>query len=321
MIEIHRLFSKKFMALTILAATGVIMAGMLLPSTPVFSQGMLARMSLSGENAQAQPNLLIVQDTSRGRMEDFSISLAQLSAEKEKKLTFAVPASFEGQTIYDVALANNEKVIALTFDDGPWPKYTEQVLNILKENNIKATFFLIGQHLKAHPEIGKKVVEEGHAIANHTWNHHYHPVSQAIAAKELGDTAALIYELTGVKTSLFRPPGGVLTNGLVAYAHSQNYLVAMWSSDAQESSYPSTQTLINNVLTTARPGGIVLMHDGGGDRSTTVKALPTIIAELRNQGYRFVTLTELLEIYDTQQQTPIAENTDTPPTPLPDPIN
>ncbi|MFM6610168.1 MAG: polysaccharide deacetylase family protein, partial [Dolichospermum sp.] len=128
-----------------------------------------------------------------------------------------------------------------------------------------------------------------------------------VAAAEVANTGDIIYQTTGVKTSLFRPPGGNMTNGVVAYAKSNKYAVIMWSSDSMDYSRPAVPRLINNIFREATPGGIVLMHDGGGDRSQTVKALPDIISKFRKQGYEFVTIPELLEMQDQYPQL-IAQN-------------
>jgi peptidoglycan-N-acetylglucosamine deacetylase len=209
--------------------------------------------------------------------------------------TFSVPAKFQGKTVYRVQPSNNEKVIALTIDDGPWPKTTLQMLDILKQNDVKATFFWVGQALQANPEIAKQVVAEGHAIGNHTWHHWYKKMDAATAKSEIERTSELIYKITGVKTSLFRPPGGFLNNGLATYAKSQKNSVIMWSlTSADTDPRAKPQAFVNNVLKGAKPGAIVLMHDGGGDRHRTVQALPQIISGLKQQGYRFVTVPELL---------------------------
>ena len=216
---------------------------------------------------------------------------------KIKNLNFTVPAKFQGKTVYQVKLKNNEKVIALTIDDGPWPTTTEAMLDIFKEHDVKATFFWVGSSLKNHPEIAKRVVAEGHAIGNHTWNHLYKRMSPATAKSEIEKTNDLIYQTTGVKTSIFRPPGGYLNNGLAAYAKSQNKAVVMWSlTSADTDPRAKYQVFVKNVVKGAIPGAIVLMHDGGGNRERTVKALPEIITGLKQQGYRFVTVPELLEM-------------------------
>ncbi len=148
---------------------------------------------------------------------------------KSENLTFTAPAKFQGKTLYQAQIPNQTKVIALTFDDGPWLETTPQILNILKQNNVKATFFWVGTAIQANPDIAKQVVADGHAIANHTFHHWYKRMDQVTAKSEIDRTADLIYRTTGVKTTLFRPPGGHLNNGLVQQAKSQNYTIVMWS--------------------------------------------------------------------------------------------
>ncbi len=213
-------------------------------------------------------------------------------------MNFDVPTSFQAKTIKDAPVSAGEKVIALTFDDGPWPETTESILATLKQEKIKATFYMIGQPLKSWPELGKKVLADGHAIANHTLHHWYHKMSPLVAQREIEDTQKIIREVLNVETAYFRPPGGVLTNGLVAYAQKQGQSVNMWSVDSNDShpKRPSPEAMLKTILAQATPGGIVLMHDGGGNHGNTAKAVPQIIAKLREQGYRFVTVPELLEI-------------------------
>jgi peptidoglycan-N-acetylglucosamine deacetylase len=218
-----------------------------------------------------------------------------------------IPKRFQGATIMEAKLSPAEKVIALTFDDGPLPQSTSKVLEILKKNNIKGTFFVVGRMLQEHPDLGKRIVAEGHIIGNHTWHHWYHYMNPQASAFEVDNTSNLIYKVTGVKTSLFRPPGGIKTNGPYTYAKNQKYASIMWSSDSVDYSRPSVTKLISNVMREAKPGGIVLMHDGGGNRSNTVQALPQIISNFRKQGYRFVTISELLELQDKQLQTVAAK--------------
>jgi peptidoglycan/xylan/chitin deacetylase (PgdA/CDA1 family) len=226
-----------------------------------------------------------------------------------KNLTAEVPKLFQGTTVYQGKLKPNEKAIALTFDDGPSPKNTAQMLDILKQNHIKATFFMVGEMVQSYPQIAKQVADDGHVIGNHTWHHWYRRMDIATAASEINKTADIIYKTTGEKTTLFRPPGGFLHNGLVDYAKNQNYAVMMWSNQSGDADRHSPDVLgqVKNVLKGAKPGSIVLMHDGGGNRSKTVKALPQIIAGLKSQGYRFVTIPELLEIQAQEQ--PLARET------------
>ena len=259
---------------------------------------------IRGDNATTQPESLnpdIRGDSATRPVEavkeqPVEVAGEEIPAGEQPAETFSVPTKFKAKIVKNVTPVGKEKVIALTFDDGPWPRTTSQVLDILKKNEIKATFFWIGQNLQAYPKIAQQVVTDGHAIGNHTWHHWYRWMNQSTAAHEIEDTAELIYKTTGIRTSIFRPPGGVLNNGVADYAEKKNYTIAMWSVDSIDYRRPSAQKLVKNVIGKVQPGGIVLMHDGGGNRSTTVKALPQIIAQLKEQGYSFVTVPELLEL-------------------------
>ena len=260
---------------------------------------------LGSTNAvDASPERLLAKPQTQKQIEYFKLAmLATWQKEaRGKGLYHTVPKSFFGKTINSAKLSSEHKVIALTFDDGPWPEYTAQILEILKKNQIKGTFFVVGQMLQTYPDLGKRIVDEGHTIANHTWNHWYHYFNKQAAAFEIDRTSNLIYETTGVKTTLFRPPGGKLHNGLAAYARSKNYTVVMWSADSIDYRRQSPSILVNRVMGQSTPGGIVLMHDGGGNRSNTVAALPMMIKKYQEQGYRFVTIPELLELKEKHQQ-------------------
>lgn len=247
-----------------------------------------------------------------------------MAATAQQAETFPIPREFQAKLVTNIKPLKQEKVIGLTFDDGPWPHSTPEVLNILKKNDIKATFFWIGQNLQTYPQIAQQVVAAGHAIGNHTWHHWYHHMNESTAAHEIEDTARLIYKTTGVKTSVFRPPGGLLKNGVADYAKKEKYVTVMWSVDSIDYRPLTSQQIIKNVMRKVKPGGIVLMHDGGGNRSATVKALPQIIAQLKEQGYSFASVPELLEMNDKEhseilaktQSTQSTQSSDSPVTPV-----
>jgi peptidoglycan/xylan/chitin deacetylase (PgdA/CDA1 family) len=238
------------------------------------------------------------------RLEEFKTEMLTSWQQQAQAKGFStdVPSNFQGIVISEAKLPPEKKVIALTFDDGPWPNTTAKVLDILKKNRIKSTFFVVGQNVKNYPDLTKQIVADGHIIANHTWHHWYHQMNAQAAAYEVANTTDIIYQTTGVRTSLFRPPGGIMNNGVAAYAKNNKYAVIMWSADSMDYSRPAVPRLMNNIFREAKPGGIVLMHDGGGDRSHTVKALPEIISRFRKQGYEFVTVPELLEMQDQHPQ-------------------
>ena len=285
--EKYQLFSKtyKLCFLVILIASSVVGCSIVLRLIQRGNQ-------LTAKHPISKPSALV------GAANDgLSKAVASLKPETNTELlTFSIPIQFQGKTLFQVKLNNQEKLIALTFDDGPWQKTTLQVLDILKKNNINATFFWVGAALEKNPQIAQQVVADGNAIGNHTWHHWYHHLDEKTAAKEIEDTAQLMYKTTGVKTSLFRPPGGFLKNGVAAYAKQQNYAVVMWSVSSADTDWKAQPSaFVKNVLKGAKPGSIVLMHDGGGEHTKTVKALPEIISGLRQMGYRFVTVPELLK--------------------------
>ncbi len=247
-------------------------------------------------------------------------SNGKVVAETVKHINFSTPAQFQGKILEEVQVKPENKVVALTFDDGPWPGTTSEILNILKKNNVKSTFFVVGRNVSNYPQLMAQIVADGHAVGNHTWSHQYHNHSPASAASEIDKTYDIIYKTTGVKSSLFRPPGGFLNNGLVAAARQKKNGVIMWSADSSDwkGGRITVQRLMDNVLNETQPGGIVLMHDGGGDRSNTVKALPQLITKLREQGYKFVTVSELLKMeVKPSPPKPASASKSTPTTPVP----
>jgi peptidoglycan/xylan/chitin deacetylase (PgdA/CDA1 family) len=286
----------KFVLFGLFALGLTLTAGMAIPiQQNVFNNGLQQNVIASSIAAPANTNQRATE-LKKQMMDSWKQEAQQKGVYQE------IPKRYQGTTLNAVKPDQKDKIVALTFDDGPWPKYTEQILDILKKNNVKGTFFVIGNNMKNFPDIGKRIVTDGHTIANHTWHHWYHRLSPKAAAYEIDATEAIIYKTTGVRTNLFRPPGGVLGNGPAGYAKSKKYSVIMWSADSHDYKRPPAPRLLNNVMRDSQPGGIVLMHDGGGVRDSTVKALPAMIEKFRKSGYRFVTIPEMLEMEDKQLQ-------------------
>jgi peptidoglycan/xylan/chitin deacetylase (PgdA/CDA1 family) len=206
--------------------------------------------------------------------------------------------------VYTGGPRSEEKVIALSFDDGPNEPYTSQVLRILDENGVKATFFLIGQNAEFYPETVREIVQAGHIVGNHTYSHTYRLPFEGLAAvrKEVDRTEESIFRLTGLRTDLFRPPHGLRTPWFIKDIKELNYKVITWTdmTNDYDEKIPH-EDIVRRIVAKARPGGIIDLHDGkdtvhGIDRSNTVKALPIIIARLRGEGYRFITLPDLLHV-------------------------
>ena len=195
--------------------------------------------------------------------------------------------------MHHVPVKPGEKVIALTFDDGPWPDSTEKILAILKRNNIKATFFMVGSVVKEYPKIARSVRADGHSIGSHSWSH---PLRPRDPKEQIDRTDAIIKKTVGITPTTYRPPYGALKNGMDKRAMQLHKAVIIWSDDSNDWKRPPAARMAATVLREASPGGIVLMHDGGGPRSRTVEALPIIIEDLQKRGYRFVTVPELLRM-------------------------
>jgi peptidoglycan/xylan/chitin deacetylase (PgdA/CDA1 family) len=185
--------------------------------------------------------------------------------------------------------------IALTFDDGPNPYYTLQILAILKQFGIKATFFCIGRQVALFPKIVKQEYSNGNVIGDHTWSHPFLPsLSPVQIYSQMAMTSDILQKTIGVRPKFFRPPYGSLDSTVLVEANELKLTTTLWSDDPRDWSLPGTAAIISRVLSVAGNGTIILMHDGGGNRAETVAALPTIIETLLKRGFHFVTLPQLL---------------------------
>jgi len=188
-----------------------------------------------------------------------------------------------------------QRQVALTFDDGPHPPYTGQVLDILERYGVPATFFCIGLNAGARVEEIERMGALGHEFGNHTWSHPFLPeLSHAELAEQIARTAEVIAQANGGATpSLFRPPYGSRTPRVLGWLGELEPRVVLWDVEAADWAMPGADVIARRVLDQARSGSIILLHDGGGDRSQTVAALPMIIEGLLERGYQFVRVADL----------------------------
>ena len=197
--------------------------------------------------------------------------------------------------VYDRPAAGRE--IALTFDDGPWYQ-TPAFLTLLERYGVPATFFQIGRQISEFGEEGaleRRMLADGDMIGDHTWSHPDVSGAGAFARSQIEDAAAAIRQATGgFEPCLFRAPYGALSPALLAEARELGFTTIQWDIDPRDWARPGVGEIESNVIDNARPGAIVELHDGGGDRSQTLAALPDIITTLGGRGYRFVTVTQLL---------------------------
>lgn len=198
-----------------------------------------------------------------------------------------------------IQLDEPDKIIALTFDDGPDKKYTPQVLDLLKECEVKATFFVVGTQLRKYPEILERIHEEGHDIGNHSWSHaDFKKLSINQMKQEMRKVNDLIEEIIGEETRLFRAPYGSVSNTVTKTVEEAGFELIHWTVDTRDWAGTSVDNIMENVQSQSESGGIILMHSFGGkngDLNNMLAALPEIINYLREQGYHFVTVSELLE--------------------------
>lgn len=182
-----------------------------------------------------------------------------------------------------------EKKVALTYDDGPNEVYTERLLEVLRQEDVKATFFLLGKAVSQHPQLVKETYDQGHLIGNHTYNHvDISKLSKADAAAEILDTNRAIQASTGEYPYLFRPPFGKVNAG---FERNSEMLVALWDVDPRDWSCQNTDKIVRHVEKHVKENSVILMHDAYPE---TVEATKRIIPLLKEQGYKFVTMDEIL---------------------------
>jgi peptidoglycan/xylan/chitin deacetylase (PgdA/CDA1 family) len=206
----------------------------------------------------------------------------------------------------------DQRVVALTFDDGPNPPYTTAILDVLERERVHATFFLVGRAVAAYPSIVRREVRDGDAIGNHTWSHAHMILMDAAQVRgSLAQTDAAIYRAAGVHTRIMRPPFGARDWMVLDQARSLGYTPVMWSVPlAKDWEEPPAPTIADRIVPYVHDGSIIVLHDGNRgivcadthalaktcDRHSEIEATRLIIERLRREGYRFVTIPELLAI-------------------------
>lgn len=215
-----------------------------------------------------------------------------------------------GKTI--VSGPADERVVALTFDDGPNPPYTTAILDVLEHEHVRATFFLVGRAVAAYPSVVRREVRDGDAIGNHTWSHsHMILMDGAQVRSSLAKTDDAIYRAAGVHTRIMRPPFGARDWLVLDQARSLGYTPVMWSVPlAKDWEEPPAQTIADRIVPYVQDGSIIVLHDGNRgivcansrvaartcDRHSEIEATRLIIERLRGEGYRFLTVPELLSL-------------------------
>jgi peptidoglycan/xylan/chitin deacetylase (PgdA/CDA1 family) len=198
----------------------------------------------------------------------------------------------------------NEKIIALTFDDGPNEPYTSELLDVLDKYGVKATFFTPGYNVELYPETARRIIAAGHVLGNHSYSHDPDHALTMQGCYDLSRAEEKIREVTGVYPNFYRPPHGRKSPWELQYVQEQGLIAVNWSIATPELAGRTPEQMAEDIIRQARPGGIILLHDGYGiehgndhaDKSATVAMTPLIIEGLKAKGYVFVTIAELLNM-------------------------
>ena len=209
--------------------------------------------------------------------------------------------SFYGETITSGKVADGKKLVALTFDDGAYPPFTQNLLAVLEEKQVKATFFIVGNNASKHPGVVRLIAGQGHEVALHAGEHKdFLKLNGSELAGNISSGKKVLEELTGKPVKYMRPPHGFRDWAVMEAAFDFGLKVVNWSVIPRDWTNPGTQVIADRVCKDVFPGAIVLLHDGDApsqtaSREQTVEATALIIDELRKQGYNFVTVSQLLE--------------------------
>jgi len=209
---------------------------------------------------------------------------------------------------YVISGLPRHKLIALTFDDGPGPT-TPRIVNWLKRHDVPATFFLVGSAVNTNPDMARTEGRAGFVLGDHTETHR--PLATLSASgqrAEIDDGARSIKDVTGRYVRLLRPPDGSFNDTTLQLLRARKLLMVLWSVDTKDYTKPGVNQIVFAALSGARAGGIILMHDGGGDRTQTLKALPRIVHRLRLRGYKLVTVPRLLVLDPVPKNQPLAHS-------------
>jgi peptidoglycan-N-acetylglucosamine deacetylase len=245
----------------------------------------------------------LIQHKDKESREEFNLSLNNNNDPwgAGEPLAFMDYLQKKGLTKDNVYYQGNplSKKVTLTFDDGPNDVYTPQILAILDKYKVKATFFMLGDAVQYHPAMAQKIVKAGHSIGNHSYSHmnlYKNRVPIENVLRDIDKSAQIITKVTGKHADLYRSPYNYLDDQLIHALRERKYFVVSWTYAPGDWEKISGEKIALRVLSNVTSGSIFLLHDGGGNRSQTVKALPIIIEGLRKQGYEFVDLPELLNL-------------------------
>ena len=212
-------------------------------------------------------------------------------------LSFGVSDEYESNYPIYTGGSDSNHSIALTFDDGPHSEKTPEILDILQEYEVKATFFVVGENIQSNAEIFERIISDGHEVGNHTFRHKYlikNRNSRRDMEREIDLCDDEIFNHSEYSSVLFRPPGGIYDATLASVCNDRGYSMVLWSIDTRDWDGRKAADIENEILSNVSDGSIILMHDYVCGESYTAEALRSVIPKLKELGYCFVTVSELI---------------------------
>ena len=210
-------------------------------------------------------------------------------------LLLAIFTNAENKLVFK-SNSNTQMKIAITFDDGPHPKNSKKILDILDKYNVKSTFFVVGVNVKNYPNTLKEIVNRGHEIGNHTYSHSIlKSLSEEQIKKEICDTEDALNKVCNLAPNLLRPPCGMYSATLLSVAKMKDYKIVLWTIDTNDWAHNSVDNIVNGILSSVKSGDIILFHDYISGVNNTPNALDIIIPKLQEMGFNLVTVSELLQ--------------------------
>lgn len=191
---------------------------------------------------------------------------------------------------FQVKAPASEKVLYLTFDDGPSQRYTPKILDILKRDKVPATFFVVGYRCEEFPQLVRRIRMEGHEIGNHGYAHYYFVHQTEAVKRDVQQADEVIRHACGVAPLLYRPPGGILDEGEARAIYQLGHPIVFWTVDSEDWKTTSEKVIYDHVVRQGVSGSVILLHDGVSNSRYTTQALPRIIREFRLKGYVFKVL-------------------------------
>lgn len=265
----------------------VIFTGLASAAEPVMEEktDSAQQQAVGKDKQQAVPAGVSSQAAARRNKRTKSLSLSQLLKKYPETILTQGPRN---------------KMIALTFDDVPDPRFTPQVLDVLRKYNVKATFFVVGSRAQKHPALVARIIREGHVIGNHSYDHpEFGKIGMNEFRTQIIRTENIISALAGYKPRLIRPPYGDISESQLKWAKAHGYKLVNWNVDSLDWKGLSKAQVRNNIVANAGKGSIILQHGGGGRGSNlqgTIQALPEVISIMHKRGYTFVTVPQMLQI-------------------------